>query len=221
MINILCYGDSNAWGNIAGSFNPDLMMHQRYEYGIRWTSQVQKILGAGYHFIEASLNGRTTSFDETDSVRPSRNGLATLPGILQMHYPLNLVIFMLGTNDFKTQFNASIDSITQGMRQLIHSVKTSCYGENYQPPQVMLISPAPIFAATPSFYLFLDDQSVEKSHQLAPHYEQLAKEEHCWFLDAKPFVTVSAKDGIHIEQDSHQHLAAAVAKKIKAFFEKT
>lgn len=30
--NILCYGDSNSWGNIAGSFNPKVMSSQRYDY---------------------------------------------------------------------------------------------------------------------------------------------------------------------------------------------
>ena len=119
--NILCYGDSNTRGNIAGTFNPETMLHQRFIYSERWTGILQQRLGDHYHVIEAALNGRTTSFDEVAAARPSRNGLATLPGILDMHYPLDLVILMLGSNDIKSQFNASVDRITDGMRQLIHS----------------------------------------------------------------------------------------------------
>jgi len=35
MKNILCYGDSNTWGNIAGSRNVEFMLAQRYERGVR------------------------------------------------------------------------------------------------------------------------------------------------------------------------------------------
>lgn len=220
MKNILCYGDSNAWGNIADSFNPDTMLHDRYEYGVRWTSIVQKLLGPQYHFIEANLNGRSTSFDEIGIVRPSRNGLSTLAGILEMHYPLDLVIFMLGTNDLKIQYNASVERIADGMRQLIHTVKNSLFGRNNQAPHILLIAPSPIIKmASPLFALFFDDTSVEKSNQLALSYEKLAKEERCEFLDAKLFVKISSADGIHIEQDSHVVFAEVVSQKLRKLIE--
>lgn len=216
MKNILFYGDSNSWGNIAGTFDLNLMLHQRYEYGVRWTSVVQTLLGKDYHIIEENLNGRTTSFDEIGIVRPSRNGLATLPGILEMHYPLNMVIFMLGTNDLKIQFDASVSRISDGMRKLIQIVKESRFGENAKAPQIILMAPAPILKMESElFKLFFDETSVEKSHSLAEHYQKLANDEICGFLDIKPIVKISLADGIHIDKDSHIHLAHAVAKKIK------
>jgi lysophospholipase L1-like esterase len=216
MRNILFYGDSNSWGNIANSFDPNLLLHQRYEYGVRWTSIVQTLLGANYHIIEEGLNGRNTSFDEIDSTRPSRNGLATLPGILDAHYPLDIVVFMLGTNDLKIEFNASLARIKEGMRQLIRTVKDSSFGRNATAPHVMLIAPAPILKMESElFSLYLDDASVEKSHQLAEQYQQLAHEENCSFLDINPIVKVSLADGIHIDEDSQVHLARAVTEKIK------
>lgn len=215
MKNILCYGDSNTWGNIAGTLNPNLMLHQRYEYGIRWTSIVQQLLGSNYHIIEAGLNGRSTSFDETKISRPSRNGMAMLPHVMDMHYPLDLVIFMLGTNDVKVEFNASIEQILSGMRKLIKFVKTSNFGPDYKSPQVMLISPAPILRENLPFF---DSVSVEKSHKLASQYAQLAIEEKCIFLDAASLVKISLNDGIHIERDSHSILAKEVAEKIKLIF---
>ena len=139
--NILCYGDSNTRGNIAGTFNPETMLHQRFIYSERWTGILQQRLGDHYHVIEAALNGRTTSFDEVAAARPSRNGLATLPGILDMHYPLDLVILMLGSNDIKSQFNASVDRITDGMRQLIHLVKQSRFGRDFLVPKILILYP--------------------------------------------------------------------------------
>lgn len=216
MKNILCYGDSNTWGNIAGSMNQELMLAKRFNYDIRWTGVLQSLFGTDYHIIEAGLNGRTTFFDEIGIVRPSRNGLATLPGILEMHYPLDLVIFMLGTNDVKTQFNASPNRITQGIQQLIQYVKTSHLGPNFLAPQVMVIAPAPIFKVDlPAFNLFFDEASIAKSHDLATCYEALAKQEQVTFLDAEPFVKISFNDGIHIEADSHKNFAEAIMKKIK------
>ncbi|OAI48818.1 hypothetical protein AYO45_00655 [Gammaproteobacteria bacterium SCGC AG-212-F23] len=216
MKNILCYGDSNTWGNIAGSMNLELRLAKRYEYGVRWTSVLQQILGDKFHIIEAGLNGRTTALDEKIIARPSRNGLTMLPGIIEMHYPLDLVIFMLGTNDLKIEFNVTLEKITQNMQQLIHYVKNSHFGNNYGIPQVMLISPAPILQVdVPAFNLFYDDASINKSTQLAKHYENLAKEEHCAFLDAGLFVKIDHSDGVHIARDSHADLARAIAQVIQ------
>jgi lysophospholipase L1-like esterase len=217
MKTILCYGDSNSWGNIAGSFDSNIMLHKRYDYGIRWTSILPTLLGSDYYVIEENLNGRSTSFDEIGMDRPSRNGLLTLPGILEMHYPIDCVIFMLGTNDTKIQYNASVERIVEGMRNLIHVVKSSRFGRNFEAPNILLMSPASIFKIDSSlFELFFNKESIQKSQQLAAHYEKLAQEEDCSFLDIGPLVEISAKDGIHLDEKSHMPLAQAVAQKIKA-----
>ena len=216
MKNILIYGDSNSWGNIAGSFNPETMLHQRYEYDARWPGILQKLLGADYHVIEACLNGRNTSFDEIGFFKTSRNGLAAFSAELDAHYPLDLVIFMLGTNDVKIPFNANVKRIVDGMRGLVRTAKASCFGRNGQAPHILLISPAPICVADYPLYKELFDLgSVEKSRQLAAYYAKLAEEEGCAFMDAAPYVKISAKDGIHLEQDSHETLAKAVVEKIQ------
>ena len=219
MKNILCFGDSNTWGSIAGSTNLEFMLAKRFDYDVRWTGALQNLLGTNYHVVEAGLNGRNTSFDETWIVRPSRNSLATLPGILEMHYPLDLVILMLGTNDLRIQFNASVARVFEGMKNLIKLIKQSHFGINFSSPNVMIVAPAPIFKVDlPSFNTFFDETSVVKSHELAKSYEALAKEEQCDFLDAGKFVKVSADDGIHIETESHRHLAEAIMQKIKQIF---
>lgn len=215
MRNILCYGDSNTWGYMPGSMDQKLMLAKRLDYNIRWTGVLQDLLGENYHIIEAGLNGRTTCFEELEIIRPSRNGLATLPGILEMHYPVDLVIFMLGTNDVKTQFDANPDRISRGMQQLIQYVKKSRLGSKFLAPEVLVIAPAPIFKIDlPTFNLFFDEASIAKFHKLAKYYELLAKDEKCAFLDAGPLVKISPSDGIHIEAESHKNLARAITKEI-------
>jgi|GEM_PF-4580142 len=45
MTVVLCFGDSNVWGNIPGSFNPELGLSRRFEPSVRWTGILQKDLG--------------------------------------------------------------------------------------------------------------------------------------------------------------------------------
>lgn len=216
MKNILCYGDSNTWGNVAGSMDPKLRLAQRFNYDERWVGILQQLLGNSFYIIEAGLNGRSTAFDEKTIVRPSRNGLATLPGILEMHYPLDLVIFMLGTNDLKIEFNATLEDITQNMSMLIEYVKKCSLGKNFQAPQIMLICPPPIIRIDiPAFNLFFDDSSISKSNQLTQYYEKLAEKENCSFINAGNFVKISKNDGVHIDKESQVKLAKAIQQKIE------
>ena len=93
MRQLLCYGDSNTWGLIPGT-------KERYPWGVRWTSILQeKLQVKNVRVIEEGLCGRTTIFD--DAYRQNRNGLKSLPLILETHNPIDKVAIMLGTNDCK------------------------------------------------------------------------------------------------------------------------
>jgi len=221
MINILCYGDSNTWGNIAGSRNIELMLAKRFDRDVRWTGVLQKLLGNDFYVIEAGLNGRNTSFDEIRFSRPSRNGLKTFPLILEMNYPVDLVIFMLGTNDAIIDFNATPNQTTQAMQKMLRFVKASHFGQNFQAPNALLIAPAPIHKIdSADFNTFFDDSSIAKTKELAGLYAKLAAEEGCSFLDAGQIVKVSDDDGVHIEAESHKNLANAIAHEIRKMISK-
>ncbi|HEV2614574.1 MAG TPA: GDSL-type esterase/lipase family protein [Gammaproteobacteria bacterium] len=222
MINILCYGDSNTWGNIAGSRNAELLLAKRFDRNIRWTGVLQKLLGEKYHIIEAGLNGRNTAFDETRFVRPSRNGLATLPLILEMHYPLDLVIIMLGTNDAIMDFNATPEQTTIAIQKMIRFIKTSHLGKAFSAPKVLLISPAPIIQNnSEGFKVFFNQESITKTQQLAYYYKKLAHQESCLFIDAAKIATVSDDDGVHIEAESHRKLAEVIATAVQKDLNRT
>ena len=211
---ILCFGDSNAWGHIAGSFNSQTGLCKRFEWNQRWAKILENSLGENYHVIEEAINGRTTTLDELIPGRPYRNGLTLLPVCLESHYPIDIVIFMLGTNDTKIQYNRSADEIAEGMRALIKEAKTSNKGRNGNPPKILLIAPQPIIKRD-LLLSTLNDDSIKKSELLAAKYEQLAKEELCGFLDAARFVTSSPLDGIHLEENELMSLGLAVSEIIK------
>lgn len=62
-------------------------------------------------------------FDDPRPEFPERNGLKTLPILLETHLPLNLVIVMLGTTDTKEMMDLSSEKITEGIQNIIKVIK--------------------------------------------------------------------------------------------------
>ena len=115
---IFCFGDSNVWGGIPGVFNPETGLAGRYIKHKRWAGVLQKTLGDNYDIVAEGINARTTTLDEIIPGRPYKNALKQLPVSLEIHYPIDMVIFWIGTNDTKIQFNRSLEAIKEGTRQL-------------------------------------------------------------------------------------------------------
>lgn len=210
---LMCFGSSTTWGFKPGSFDPVTTLGQRYGEDERWTCLVGKAL-PHCTLIEEGLNGRTTMFDDRLAGKPYRNGLAHLPMCLETHYPLDLVIFMLGTNDVKLQYHQSPEAIAAGMLKLVQCVTKSNRGPNGLPPKVLLIAPAPPIKEGLDFAYF-NEASIEKSKALIPLYAKIAKEEGCFFLDASEYVTASPLDGIHLDAAGHRKFAEVVKQKIE------
>ncbi len=96
MKQILAFGDSNTWGLVPGS-----KPHERFAWGQRWTSILQeKFDPEEVRIAEEGLCGRTTVFE--DELRPGRKGVSSIPILLESHYPIDVLVLMLGTNDCKT-----------------------------------------------------------------------------------------------------------------------
>ncbi len=217
MKNILNYGASNTWGFIPGSYDVAAQLALRYLPHERWAGVLQNELGADYHIIEEGLNGRTTQFDDIENNKPYRNGLSQLTVTLESHYPLDLIIFMLGTNDTKIQFQQSAEQIAEGMRKLVQVVKNSNKGPRGNAPKILIIAPQPMIDIR-EINMQFDQQSVAKSEALAKYYEIVANQEKCEFLDAGLYVKSSMVDGVHLEKAALQTLGKIVAQKIRTIF---
>lgn len=217
MKTILCFGDSNMRGVIPELIDVRVFLTQRYIKTQRWTGMLQKQLGENYDVIEEGMGGRTTMFDEIIPGRPYRNGLTQLPVCLESHYPIDLVIFMLGTNDTKIQFKLSGGDIANGMLQLTKMVQASNKGPSQKAPKILIIAPPPICKIKNLFIQF-DDSAIEKSKLLAGLYQDIAENENCYFLDAGLYINSSELDGLHLNEDQCPLLADAVAQKIRCIF---
>ena len=106
---ILCYGDSDTWGQIAGTGE------RRAE---RWPVVCRRLLGADFEVLEDGVSGRTTIFDHPKS--PWLNGLKGLGYALMAHRPLDAVVLFLGSNDvLYTDAEGSADGVAQLVSALV------------------------------------------------------------------------------------------------------
>lgn len=210
-IRVLCYGDSNTWGYIAGTA-------QRREE--RWTAVCQRILGEDYTIIENGLNGRTTVFD--DPFNDYLNGKKNLGYTLISQKPIDLAVLMLGTNDLK--YTGAVGAVT-GADELVRMLLNA--NEIYRVSQpvfpkgakVLVLAPPVIDRALDS--LRPDSTVAGKagdSERFAVLYRQMAENRGVYFMDAALYAKPSIVDCVHIDAESHLRLGKAVAEKILEIF---
>lgn len=201
---ILCYGDSNTWG-----YDPVTM--DRFDEETRWPRVLGRTLGRGYEVIEEGLGGRTTVWD--DPIEGYKNGREYLIPCLESHRPLDVVIILLGTNDLKKRFSLSAFDVAQGAGVLVRVVQGSQSGREGLGPRVLLLAPPPIVALT--VYAEMFEDAERKSQKFSEHYERVAREMGCAYLDTSKVIVSSPLDGIHFEGEEHRKLGKAVAVKVK------
>lgn len=198
MKQILCYGDSNTWGLIPGE-------KKRYPWGTRWTSILQeKVIEKEIRIIEEGLCGRTTIFD--DDYRENRNGLKTLPMVLESQRELDGVIIMLGTNDCKSAYMSNAYKIGKGLEQCIDKLL-----EELPSDKIIIASPIHLGEEVwrQEFDPEFDQNSVEVSKQLLEEYQKLAKKKNIYFLAASDYAAPSEIDQEHMDEQGHAALAEA------------
>jgi lysophospholipase L1-like esterase len=212
MRQILCYGDSNTWGH-----NPDYtcMEDLRYPYEVRWTSRLEALLGEDYRVLAQGLCSRTTCFD--DPVEEGKNGMTFYPVCLESAMPVELVVFMLGTNDVRPLFHAPAEEILRGMERLGVLTERICRESGRKVPEILIVAPAAVGEQVEEreFAGVYDRTSVEKSRKLPALYQAVA-DRHGWgFLNASDVVGELGKDCVHLTPSGHLKLAEAVYEKIK------
>lgn len=208
---ILCYGDSNTRGRV-----PSSMGMERFLPSQRWPGILQKLLGEWYEIIEEGLWWRTTMFDDPRPEFPERNGLKTLPIILESHLPLDLVILMLGTTDTKEMMNIPSEQSAEGVRKLVQTIQNYKVLKWSTSPKILIIVP-PIVKETADFASKLFKGATQKCTELIPLYKKISDEEHTDFLDPTGEVVVDEQEGVHMTKESHQKLAELVYEKINGF----
>ena len=208
MKSVVCFGDSNTYGH-----NP--VNGERLSEDIRWPCVLQKLLGDEFKVIEEGLNGRTTVFDDPND--DWKNGVDYIKGILCTHRPVDYLVIMLGTNDMKTVYNASLDAISSGLNEIVNKAESVMNIKQGYVPKILVVSPPEISpdVLKGPFCDSFDEVSIDKSKRLAEYYKKVADKHGCMFLDAKLYIKPSVEDGLHLDPAGHKGLAEAVFNALK------
>ena len=111
-----------------------------------------------------------------------KSGKSTLIPILESHYPIDLVVLLLGTNDLKHRFGLSAYDIAAGAGTLVEMIQATAFGPDGRPPLVLLVSPPPTCVRGTRFDDMFDGAD-ETSTGLDRHYSLVADEFGCGFLE--------------------------------------
>ena len=199
MKTILCYGDSNTWGYHAKDDN-------RFDWCTRYPGVLSKLLGDEYHVIENGLCGRTTQYES--DIEPYVNGKKAAELAAEVNAPLDYAVIMLGTNDCKDMYDATLEDIRRGIEEI-----GVCFEQ--KGAKILIIAPPPMRELEKSpFYDEFGAHAEEKSLLLHDAYSQLAAEKDWLYLNADEIVVPGEFDHIHLEANAHSELAKAVFRTI-------
>jgi len=201
--HILVYSDSLTWGIVPGT-------RRRLRFDFRWPGVMYNALNVGAERVrvtEDCLNGRRTAFD--DPYKPGRNALVGIQQVIEAQSPLEMVILLLGTNDFQSMHPHTAWHSAAGLAAVVNAVRTAPIEPGIPVPLILLIAPPqledPRGPIGPKFA-----GGDVASRGLAAAIRQVSADMGCAFFDANSVTTSSTVDGVHLDADQHETLGRAL-----------
>jgi len=210
---ILCYGDSNTFGQSGSGPN-------RLPYKARWTTVLQDLLGTpAYTVVPEGLNGRTTVLDDpagSDAMLPGEgmNGRRYLLPCLHSHKPISVLVLALGCNDLKAKHYFGEAGVVSGLRALLSDVHTSDVGCDGAPPRVIVVSPPLLHPNETNRAWGFPPECEAYSRATIAAMATACKEDGHSFVDLSS-IAVVGPDGIHFDASQGRPIATAIAEKIQ------
>ncbi len=195
-MNVVLYGDSNTYG-----YNPN---NERYVN--RYGNVLKELLGSDYIVHEEGLVGRTTIYDD---YRKNRKALDSVYLDLKKYERIDLLIIMLGTNDFKKNNAKDKVSLAIAMNKLINKIESFKITD-----KILLISPILLDKNIENLDSEYDYNSYLLSKDASLIYKNISIQNDLLFFDAKE-VAKPGIDGEHLTEEGHKALALALAELIK------
>ncbi len=214
MKTILCYGDSNTWGfDFRGG---------RFPREERWPNVMQRELGEKFDVVEEGLNGRTAGQDDPDDDCPeAKNGRRFLIPCLRSHFPLDLIILMLGTNDLKVRFFTTVEKVAEDVGALAGTARAELGAMQGYEPEILIVAPTPIgdtIEDSPFGEAFGGRRAIRPSVELADALRRTARRDSCHFLNAGEITEPNPVDAVHFTREGHRLFGTQAARKVKEIF---
>lgn len=207
MRSVLVYADSLTWGIIPGT-------RRRLSFDQRWPGVLEAGLNARdaqVRVIEDCLNGRGTVFE--DPYKPGRNGLTGIGQVIEAQSPLDLVILMLGTNDFQSMHRHNAWHSAQGMAAVVTAIRQAPIEPGMPVPPILVVAP-PMFDRPrgpigPKF-----EGAQLSAEGLAAAFQTTCSDLNCSYFDAGTVTGASKVDGVHLDADQHKILGQALVEPV-------
>ncbi len=200
-LNIVLYGDSNTYG-----LNPN-----GSRYKIRYSNVLNKLLINSNVYEEGEV-GRTTIYNDK---REGKVAIETIEKDLSKYKYIDLLIIMLGTNDYKINNAKNVIELENGINLLINKIKTF---NNVN--KIILISPILLSKNIEYLDKEFNYNSYKISEVASDIYLKVARKNNLLFYDAKD-VAYAGSDGEHFTKESHISLGIGLAKFIKNYLNYT
>ena len=207
MNTILAFGDSLTWGT-------DPVTDGRHPLRLRWPTVVQQQLGEGWHVVAEGLGGRTTAYDDPDT-RVDRNGAKVLPVLLSSHFPLELVVILLGLNDLKQTTGRNAEASAAGLERLMEIIRDHPYRWGGAVPRVLVVAP-PHLRERRDGAPVAGGRVIAESLRLAPLFRAVSERFGGDFLDAAEVAQSDPADGVHLSGEATLAIGLAIAERIAA-----
>lgn len=200
---ILCFWDSNTYGTIP--YQTWSTEKKRYSITERWTWILQKELWNSYEIIEEWRWWRTIHVSLADWTDIMKIGSLFLEWSFYSHYPLDLFVVMLGTNDIKPIYSLDPQDICNDMEKYIITLVQHFWS------QLLIISPPSITDGLHNNFPWWSHKKIKKLNSL---YKKLCLKHWIYYIDIQKDL-ICWSDGIHLTKTSHKFLWTALSKKIK------
>jgi lysophospholipase L1-like esterase len=197
---ILCFGDSNTWGYVPGTWDEATGSYEQYEPQCRWPIILEKALAEEKikaTIVDDSQPGRTVNIEHDDA--PELNGMS----VFKRKHLANLaefgvVIIALGINDLKSTYKKTGGSVAEDLVSLVRLIK-----KNSPSSEVIIPLPPKINKEDGFGSDFLG--AAKKSDDLRKKLMQLSQKNSFHVL--RMAYDLNEIDGIHFSLNDNKNIA--------------
>jgi lysophospholipase L1-like esterase len=197
---ILCFGDSNTWGYVPGTWDADTGSCEQYETKNRWPYALKAALSerdVPCSITEDGVPGRTTNIEHKDA--PELHGIrAFTSAYIETASVFDIIIIVLGVNDLKYGYKKTADSIADDL------CKLGALAKKASPKSEIIITLPPKISKEDGFGIDFKG-AKDKSTELKECLIKMSEEAPFHLLQME--YELNKIDGVHFSLSDNENLA--------------